>query len=348
MAIFHEVTPLVEQVSIDEAFLDVAGARKLLGPPAAIGRSLRERVFRETGLPCSVGIAGTKFMAKLASGRAKPDGLLVVPVSRTLEFLHPLPVSALWGVGPSTQESLVSLGLRTVRDIAELPLPVLQKRVGDAAGRKLHDLAHGRDPRSVTVETREKSVGHEETFEYDVSDVVVLRRELLRLSSRTGERLRRSGLAGRTVSLKLRYADFRTVTRSRTLSEPTNVGRRIYDEVAGVFDALDTDGVPVRLIGVRMEQLEPDDGGSPALWDPDEEWRDAERVVDTVSARFGGGALRPASLVDSAPRPVGNTSTLRAFDAESAERPAGKGPVGRDIQRGADGDGERSGQRRER
>lgn len=319
MAIFHDVTPLVEQVSIDEAFLDVAGARKLLGSPAQIGAALRERVLRETGLPCSVGAGATKFIAKLASGRAKPDGMLVVPPDQTLAFLHPLPISALWGVGPSTREALESLGLRTVRDVADVSLVALEKRVGVASARKLHDLANGVDPRDVTVESQEKSVGHEVTFERDIADPVVLRRELLRLATRTGERLRRSELAGRTVALKLRYADFRTVTRSRTLGEATNVGRRIYDEVVRVFDALGPPE-PVRLIGVRVEQLEPVGESTLALWDPDEDWRDAERAIDGVAARFGGDTLRPASLVGSNPRQVGETSSLRALRDQAARR----------------------------
>ncbi|HWU47371.1 MAG TPA: DNA polymerase IV [Humibacter sp.] len=312
MRIFQQVTPVVEQVSIDEAFLDVTGARRLLGSPAHIGAELRKRVRGETGLTCSVGIAGTKFVAKLASGRAKPDGLLVVPVAQTLEFLHPLPVGALWGVGPSMQEALTRYGLRTVRDIAETPHEVLRKRFGEASGAKLWELANGIDVRSVTTQSREKSVGHELTFEYDVTDAAVLRRELLRLSSQTAERLRRVGLAGRTVALKLRYSDFRTVTRSRTLAEHTDVGRRIYDEVSAILDALGSDGEPVRLIGVRVEQLQSSHGDGLALWDPDEEWRDAERVIDEVGARFGGGTIQPAALVGTKPRTVGDTSTVRA------------------------------------
>lgn len=310
MKIFADVTPLVEQLSIDEAFLDVSGARRLLGSPARIGERLRERVRDETGLPCSIGAAATKFVAKLASGRAKPDGMLVIPANQTLAFLHPLPVGALWGVGASTQESLTRLGLRTVGDLAATPIATLRKAVGEASGRKLHDLANGIDPRPVTTESREKSVGHEVTFENDVADAELLRRELLRLSTQTAARLRRSSLTGRTVSLKLRFADFRTVTRSRTLAEPTSVGRRIYEEVVAAYDALQLDGVPIRLIGVRVEQLETIGGSSLALWDPDEEWRDAERTIDEVSARFGRDVLGPASLVKKAGRRVGETSSV--------------------------------------
>ncbi|NUU06698.1 DNA polymerase IV [Leifsonia sp. C5G2] len=299
MDIFHEVTPLVEPLSIDEAFLDVAGARRLLGSPRRIAELIRSRVHEETGLTCSVGVAATKFMAKLASGRAKPDGLLVIPRSETLSFLRPLPVGALWGVGASTQSSLERMGLLTVADLADAPLGVLQKAVGDASGRRLHELANGRDPRRVVTESREKSIGHENTFGVDVADVDQLRRELLRLSGRVGERLRKHELETRTVAIKVRFSDFRTITRSRTLAEPTNVGRRLFEEAWDVFEALGLDvrQTPIRLIGVRAEQLLDAGGNSLALWDPDEEWRETERTLDAVSARFGRGAIGPASLV---------------------------------------------------
>ncbi len=316
MAIFSEVTPLVEPLSIDEAFLDVSGARRLLGSPRRIAELIRARVRDETGLTCSVGAASTKFVAKLASGRAKPDGLLVIPASETLAYLRPLPVGALWGVGESTQQSLQRLGLRTVADLADTPLAVLQRAVGEASGRKLHDLANGIDPRNVVVMTREKSVGHEMTFEQDISDPVRLRRELLRLSSQVGARLRKHELVGRTVALKLRFSDFRTVTRSRTLAEPTNVGRRIFEEATSIYDALDLGRTPIRLIGVRVEQLADAGGSRLALWDPDEEWREAERTLDQVSARFGRGAIGPASLVRSRGPIVGETANPRAMPDE--------------------------------
>ena len=300
MSIFDDVTPLVERLGIDEAFLDVAGARLLHGSPAAIGEMIRARVFAETGLVCSVGAASTKFIAKLASGLAKPNGLLVVPADDTLAFLHPLPVKAMWGVGATTEEALVRLGLRTIGDIAATPLAVLQRSLGEASGRKLHDLSWARDPRSVTVEREEKSVGHEVTFEHDVTDVAALRSELLRQSHAVAVRLRQGGLVGRRAVLKLRYTDFSTVTRSRTLAESTNVGRRIYDEVVAAFDVLSANGIRVRLIGVRMEQLSDADSQGLALWDPDEDWRGAELAVDTVTARFGRGMVGPASLIKPA------------------------------------------------
>ncbi|MBC7441275.1 MAG: DNA polymerase IV [Ramlibacter sp.] len=300
MGIFGDFTPLVEQLGIDEAFLDVAGARRLHGSPAVIAALIRRRVEAETGLTCSVGAASTKFVAKMASGRAKPDGLLVIPAEDTLAFLHPLPVGALWGVGATTEQSLLRLGLHRIGDLANTPLAALQKAVGESAGRKLHDLAWGRDPRVVTVEREEKSVGHEVTFEHDVSDLARLRSELLRQADAVAVRLRSAGLVGRCVVLKLRYPDFSTVTRSRTLAEPTNVGRRIYEEAVASFDLLAAKGIRVRLIGVRVEQLGDGDGGGVGLWDPDDDWRGAELAVDSVTARFGRGMVRPASLLGPA------------------------------------------------
>jgi DNA polymerase-4 len=202
------------------------------------------------------------------------------------------------------------MGLLTVADLADAPLHVLQKAVGEASGRKLHDLANGRDPRRVVTESREKSIGHENTFGTDVADPDVLRRELLRLSGRVGERLRTHGMVARTVAIKVRFSDFRTITRSRTLAEPTNVGRRLFEEAWDVFGALGLDvrQTPIRLIGVRAEQLLDAGGDALALWDPDEEWRETERTLDAVSARFGRGVIGPASLV------------RRARDADEEER----------------------------
>ncbi|WP_106209635.1 DNA polymerase IV [Glaciihabitans tibetensis] len=297
MAICDDLTPLVERLGIDEAFLDVSGARRLLGSPYEVATLLRRRVWDETGLRCSVGVAATKFVAKLASGLSKPDGLLVVPLAETLQFLHPLPISALWGVGAKTEEHLVRLGLRTVADVAHTPLVSLQKSVGVATGTKLHELSWARDPRSVTVGGEEKSVGHEVTFEHDITDAAVIRRELLRMSDKVAVRLRRAQLEGRTVVLKLRFADFSTITRSRTLGEYTDLGQRIYDEVCEIYEGLGHQYSRIRLVGVRMEQLAPSGGGSTALWDTDEGWREAESVMDAVTARFGNGLVQRAAFV---------------------------------------------------
>ncbi|MEY2848998.1 MAG: hypothetical protein RI885_1663 [Actinomycetota bacterium] len=299
MAIFDDVTPLVQRLGIDEAFLDVAGARGLLGSPADVGALIRQRVLDETRLTCSVGAASVKFVAKMASQRAKPDGMLVVPAEQTLEFLHPLPVGALWGVGETTAQALVSRGIRTIGDIAGTPLVALQRAVGVAAGLKLLDLAAGVDPRRVVRDVDEKSVGHEVTFEVDITDAELLRRELLRQSDAVAVRLREGGFVGRTIVLKLRYSDFTTITRSRTIAEPTDLGRRIYEEVRGIYEALGAHD-KVRLIGVRVEQLSSASAQVASLWDEDETWRETERAVDDVAERFGRTALRPASLLGPA------------------------------------------------
>ena len=296
MGLLGDVTPRVETLSIDEAFLDVSGALRLLGTPWQIGTALRERVEEQTGLHCSVGAAATKFVAKLASSRAKPNGLLVVPEGATLDFLHPQPVSALWGVGGKSEEVLQRLGLRTVGDLAHTPLDTLRHAIGDTGATRLHELAWGRDPRAVSPGREEKSVGHEMTFETDRTDAVQLHRELLRLSDAVGVRLRRAGVATRTVVLKLRFEDFTTITRSRTLAEPTDLGRRLYEESRALYDAANPSGRPVRLIGVRGEQLV-GAVASLGLWDDDEQWRDAETAVDAVSTKFGRGAVKPAALL---------------------------------------------------
>ena len=308
MAICDDLTPRVERLGIDEAFLDVAGARKVIGSPMQVGAALRERVRHETGLVCSVGAAATKFVAKLASGMSKPDGLLVIPIDRTIEFLHPLPISALWGVGSKTEQSLRGRGLHTVGELATTPLTALKSMLGDAAGAKLHDLAWGRDPRAVEPGTEEKSVGHEETFETDVTDPRIVKRELLRLSDMVAVRLRKAGLLGRTVVLKLRFGNFETITRSRTLSEPTDSGRRIYEEVASIYETSGKQSANIRLVGVRAEQLVDEGTAQLGLWDTDEGWRDAEEAIDAVSAKFGRGAVQPASLMqERARRPSMNS-----------------------------------------
>lgn len=296
MAVLGEFSPLVEPVGIDEAFVDVAGARRLLGTPWQIGTAMRERVLASTGLRASVGAAATKYVAKLASGRAKPDGLLVVPAAEMVGFLHPQPISALWGVGQKTEEQLARLGLRSIGDLASTPLDALRRAIGDAGAERLHDLAWGRDPRQVSPGREEKSVGHETTFESDLVDPADVHRELLALADGVGVRLRRAGVRARTVALKLRFADFSTISRSRTLAEPTDVSRRLFDEARALYDAANPDGRPVRLVGVRGEQLT-GEVAALGLWDDDARWRDTERAVDRVAARFGPDVVRQASLV---------------------------------------------------
>jgi len=280
-------------------FLDVGGAIRRLGPPTAIARRIRASVRGQYGLTCSVGVATTKFVAKLASTLSKPDGLLVVPAAEVLGFLHPLPVSALWGVGERTGDVLARFGLRTVGDIACTPVDTLQRELGAAAGAHLSALARGRDPRPVQ-QVPDKSIGAEETFATDVADPVVIRRELLRLSERTAQGLRAGGWMARTVVVKLRLANFKTITRSKTLPEPTDVAQRIYTTACALFEGSGLDSrARLRLVGVRATGLLPVRTVSTqlALGEEPAPWRDAEQAVDRIAGRFGTGTVRPAALV---------------------------------------------------
>jgi DNA polymerase-4 len=247
-------------------------------------------------------------MAKLASTRAKPDGLLVVPAANVLAYLHPLPVEALWGVGERTAQTLRRLGLGTVADVAQAPIGMLRHALGEAAASHLHELAWARDPRRVTSDRPEKSIGAETTFDRDQTDTDVLRRTLLALSEKVAQRLRRAGQAGRTVAIKVRLADFTTLNRSRTLATPTDVGREIFSTGWALFTTLHT-GEHIRLLGVRVEGLA--GAGAtprqPALGDREHGWREAERAADAASARFGVGMVKPASL-------LGGGSQERIFD----------------------------------
>ncbi len=313
MAVFGAVTPLVEPLSLDEAFLDVSGALRRLGSPTTIAQGIRDRIADEQGVTCSVGVAGTKFVAKLASSAAKPDGMLVVPTADTIRFLHALPVGDLWGVGPRTGQALERLGLRTVAELAHTPVRTLVRALGDAQGRQLHELAWGRDPRAVVPEAPSKSIGADETFGRDIDDPAILHREILRLAERVATRLRAAGVVGRTVVLRVRFADFTTITRSRTLRVATDVGRDVHLAAARLYDDLRLDRARVRLVGVRVEGLA-DAASAPQqleLGAPEAGWRDAEQAVDRASARFGRGAVRPATLVEP----------HSAADAARAERP---------------------------
>jgi DNA polymerase-4 len=308
MEIFRSITPLVEPLSLDEAFLDVSGARRRLGPSTRIAELIRDRVADEQRIVASVGVAASKFVAKLASGRAKPDGLLVVPRDETVTFLHALPIGALWGVGEKTEDELRRLGLVTVADLAHTPVETLRRALGDAAGSRLHALAWGRDDRAVVPEQVERSIGAEETFRTDVDDPDVIARELLRLSERVAARLRSAGMLGRTVSIKIRFADFTTLTRTRTLTEHTDLSRTVHATALDLYHRLGLDRARLRLVGVRVEGLIESSTGHHqlALGERPAGWREAERAVDRAGARFGAGAVRPASLVveGSPARPV--------------------------------------------
>lgn len=295
MEIFGSITPLVEPLSLDEAFLDVSGARRRLGNPRAIASLIRARVRDEVGITCSVGVASTKFVAKLASTHCKPDGLLVVPSEEVVDFLHPLPVGALWGVGEKTEEHLIRLGLETVGDIATAPVATLERALGSAQGRHLHELAWGRDPRAVIPDEPEKSIGNEETFDSDTDDHEWIRSRIAGLSDQVARRLRAAGVVGRTVGLKVRFADFTTITRSRTLDVPTDVGADIYSTAWGLFTALRLQRARIRLVGVRMEGLTEADTTPTQmlLGAPDRGRREAEVAMDALRRRYGPDAVRP-------------------------------------------------------
>ena len=310
MATFRQVTPLVEALSLDEAFLDVRGSTRRLGTPLQIAEQLRATIHDEQGITCSVGAAASVSVAKLASRRAKPDGVLVVPPDQMTSFLHPLDVGELYGVGEKTRAMLHRLGLITVGDVAHVPLRTLQRAVGDALGRQLHDLSWGTDRREVVARTNsafglgggepDKSMGAQETFGRDTDDRAVILREMLRLTATVSGRMRTAAVAGRTVTITVRFADFTTITRSRTLPEATDVTQEVYRAVTGLYDALGLQRARIRLVGVRVEGLVPREKvhHQLVLGERERGWAEADRAVDRATRRFGAAAVRPASLID--------------------------------------------------
>lgn len=295
--ILLSVTPLVEPIALDEAFLDVSGAVLLFGPPEGVAERVRQKVRSEIGVTCSVGVAPTKLVAKLASRQAKPDGLLVVRRDDAPAFLDPLPARAMWGVGEKTVETLSRLGVKTVGDLARTPPAVLARLLGEQHARDLNDLARGIDQREVVPYESPKSVSHEETFDVDLDAEDDLLREALALSHRVASRLREDGYRARTVVLKIRLANFTTLTRSRTLPAPTDVAADLYQVASELYGGLPGDRRRVRLLGVAATGLIPAGAEQLALL-RGQRWRDVERVVDRIERRFGRGAARPATLLD--------------------------------------------------
>ena len=313
--IFSSITPLVEPLSLDEAFLDVSGCIRLHGPGAIIGNSIRDRVWHELQLRCSVGVAPNKFLAKLASVAAKPiaapegvrrgRGVVEVVPGHELDFLHPLPVQALWGVGPSTLQRLQRLGVGTVADLADLDEATLVAAVGAAHGQHLYRLAWGVDDRPVEPDREMKSIGHEETFATDRHTHAELVRELVRLSDSVAARLRAHRGAARTLTLKVRFAGFETITRSVTVSRGVSTAHSIVAEIEPLLKAIDVSS-GVRLLGVSVsnftssaQQLSLDDllceTTSNSL--DDHQWQLAEETVDAIRKRFGATAIGPVSAV---------------------------------------------------
>ncbi|UYQ76381.1 DNA polymerase IV [Glutamicibacter sp. JL.03c] len=297
MAYFRTITPLVEQVSVDEAFLDVTGSMRRLGGPVEIGQGIREHIRTQMGLPASVGIAKNKFIAKLASTYAKPDGMAVIAPERTGEFLEELPVSKMWGVGKRTGEQLRALGIETVGQLSREPESRLVARMGEH-GRSLHLLSQGIDDRPVQVTRDEKSISAEHTFAEDVSDVQVLESELIRLSHRVARRLRDHGKAAGGVGLKIKYRDFTGVTRSKALGAAADSSATISEASVLLLRKLLPLTQPVRLIGVRAERLEDPDFGLQLSLDPkDEKVREAERVADLIGQKFPQSLVTPARFL---------------------------------------------------
>ena len=305
MAIFKDVTPLVEPLSLDEAFLDVSGALKLLGEAPDIATSIRQRVLDEQGLTCSVGVASTKFVAKLATEAAKPKastngpqfgtGVFVVEPEETLTFLRPLPVESLWGVGPATLSKLHRIGVMTIADLADLPEENIVAVLGRSQGRHLHSLANGRDDRSVEPDRAMKSIGHEETFSRDHHLRSTLDRELVQFADAVASRLRAQGLVGRTVQLKVRFGDFTTITRSTTLAVAVDDSRALLDAGRGLLELVDP-SQGVRLLGLSVSGLSSDSSRQltfdEAIAGPG--WQEADRTIDEIRARFGEEAIGPA------------------------------------------------------
>lgn len=296
-AIFRSVTPLVEGLSLDEAFLDVGGLRHHYPSAVDLAERLRAQIRSDLSLPASVGVASNKFLAKLASEAAKPDGLCHVPAEGQIEFLHRLPARALWGVGEATHAALEQMGVDTVGDIAAIPAHLLARRLGDAHGRHLHELAHGIDPRPVEPDAAAKSVSVEETYPVDLTGPETIRAELLAHSDVLASRLRRAGLAARTITLKVRYGDFTTVTRSESLAAPIDIARDINAAAQALAERVDLTA-PVRLLGVGGSGLEAADAPRQLGASEAEGWDRVADAVDTIRSRFGDASIEPARLLE--------------------------------------------------
>jgi DNA polymerase-4 len=299
--IFHRFTPLVEPISIDEAFLDVTGSTRLFGQAHEMAASIKQMVHQETGLTISAGLAPSKFVAKIASDLEKPDGLTIVLPEQVQAFLAPLPIDKMWGVGKQTQKRLQGLGIRTIGDLGGFPVKALEKRLGKH-GIKMHQLALGIDERDVCPCSEIKSVGHEETFSQDIVKQEAARKKVLFLSQKVARRMRRKGISGRTITLKIKYSDFVQVTRSATLAAFTCDGHTLFATALRLMAKTDVGKKPVRLLGVSVSQLS---HASPSLKQlslfQEEETlskrKNLNTALDCVSERFGDDAIRPATLL---------------------------------------------------
>lgn len=297
-AIFASLTAVVEPVSIDEAFLDMGGAACRLGRPERMAELVRSRVADEQRIPCSVGVAPSKFVAKVASGQAKPDGVVLVAADQVVGFLHPLPVERIWGVGDATATKLHQLGITSIGDLAHVPKATLQRVLGPHQGGLLHDLAWGRDDRRVTPMATERSIGSQETFARDTDDNDVVATELLRMAARSATRMRQAQVLGRAVTVSVRFADFTTITRTTKLATPTDVTDDIYAGALRAYGALNLQRARIRRVGVRVEGLVDrcDAHQQLTLDAPERGMREVEQAADAAILRFGPDAVRRARL----------------------------------------------------
>jgi DNA polymerase IV len=321
-SIFERYTPLVEPLSLDEAFLDVSGSLSLFGPPGAIATRIRREVAEEVRLPCSAGIAAVKFVAKVASDLAKPNGQREVPQAETRTFLAPLPVARLWGVGPKLEETLRTLGLRTVGDVAAVDAALLAEQLGDT-GRHLAALARGEDERAVVPDRQAKSIGAEDTFAEDTDSPDALQRALHAQALRVGRRLRRAGLKARTVQLKVKLSDFTLLTRRRTLEAPTDDGQRLYREAAELLARLALEKA-VRLTGVSAQELVGAHSQLGLFVEPEARSNRLNAALDAIAARYGQGAVTPADVADLETDTEDDEARRRARAARFDARVPGK------------------------
>jgi DNA polymerase-4 len=293
--VFERFTPLVEPLSLDEAFLDVTGSESLFGSAVEMAHTIKREIRQELRLVASVGVAPNKFLAKIASDLDKPDGLVVVDPDRVQEFLDPLNVARIWGVGRVTGETFSRLGVQTIADLRQLPIETLRQHFG-SSGEHFWNLARGIDDRPVVPDREAKSISHETTFVQDISDREVLRSWLLELTEQVGYRLRRHGLRGKVVQIKVRFSDFQTITRSKTLPEPTNSTQALWETAAELLSTrLSERHLPVRLLGMGVSGFDHSQFTQRSLFDDGQQEKQLDAVGDVIKNRFGEGALRRGS-----------------------------------------------------
>jgi DNA polymerase IV len=298
--VFFHFTPQVEPLSIDEAFLDVTASENLFGPAEEIAKQIKKAVRENIGLTVSAGVAPSKLVAKIASDLNKPDGLTIVPPGKVRQFLTPLPIERLWGVGKVTQKDLLLLNVQTIGDLQRLPKDLLQRRFGQQ-GLQLYFLSRGLDDREVEPERKLKSLGREETYSEDIKDEARARKEILDLSRRVSRRLRRHGVGGRTITLKVTYNDFTHITRSVTLPAATDDGRKIYPLCLDLLKKTEIGKRPIRLLGISLSYLSKPGEGQLFLFDPQNGLNKGTRLnraLDAIEDKYGDQAILPGSLLD--------------------------------------------------